>query len=340
MTQENNELPAAVETQPEALPQSEGTPETQLAAPQSAPPPEPFEETPILPIDDRRSVQTDLDSARDDLLDLMESKQAGRLLTGVLHGIEHPEATPFPIAVIYHGAYKVIIPLQEAILPPDDYHDFPQEQVNEYLLTKRLGAEVDFVVKGIDTQAKVAVASRLDAMRTKRKRYYFGKDREGNDLIHIGTRAEARVMSSIRSGIFVELFGLEVFVPIAELSYQRLMDARNEFQPGQRVLVKVTELDKADRNNIHAALSVKQAKENPARKALTRFVEGNMYVGTVTMIRPNGIYVSLDGGIDCLCKLTTRARPPRGARVTVRILGRNEQECRIWGVIVHIAGIT
>ena len=31
------------------------------------------------------------------------------------------------------------------------------------------------------------------------------------------------------------------------------------------------------------------------------------------------------------------ARPPRGARVTVRILGINHETNRIWGVITHVS---
>lgn len=34
-----------------------------------------------------------------------------------------------------------------------------------YTLTKRLGAEVDYIVKGIDGEAGIAVASRLEAMQ-------------------------------------------------------------------------------------------------------------------------------------------------------------------------------
>ena len=43
----------------------------------------------------------------------------------------------------------------------------------------------------------------------------------------------------IRPGIFVDIFGVETFVPLAELSYQRMMDATTAFQPGQRVLVRI-----------------------------------------------------------------------------------------------------
>ena len=144
-------------------------------------------------------------------------------------------------------------------------------------------------------------------------------------------------MSVIRAGIFVDLFGLELYIPLRELSYQRWMDAAAHFQPGQRILVKVLEVDRRDRNNVRASVSVKQAQENPYEKALRRYSVGNRYVGTVSVVDTTGVFVALDGGIDCLCSYPKRGRPPRGSRVTVRILGIDHVSNRIWGAITHIA---
>ena len=64
---------------------------------------------------------------------------------------------------------------------------------------------------------------------------------------------------------------------------------------------------------------------------------GNRYVGTVSVVDTTGVFVALDGGIDCLCSYPKRGRPPRGSRVTVRILGIDHVSNRIWGAITHIA---
>lgn len=292
----------------------------------------------VLSIDERPTVETDADKARNDLLDLLESQKTGRILTGTIQGVERPEDNPSrSLAVIYHGEFKVIIPAEEAVEPPSDYRGRLPEDVLHYMLTKRLGAEVDYIVKGIDPQSGLAVASRLEAMRAKRKAYYLGTDRDGNNLLYADVCAEARIVSVIRAGIFVDLFGLEIYIPLRELSYQRLMDAAAHFQPGQRILVKVLSVDRSDRNNIKAAASVKQAGENPYERALRRYSVGNRYVGAVSMVDTNGVFVALDGGIDCLCSYPKRGRPPRGSRVTVRILGINHESNRIWGAITHIA---
>ena len=292
----------------------------------------------VLAIDEKLVVETEAEKARNDLLDLMESQKTGRILTGTIQGVERQEnAQGCSMAVIYHGEFKVIIPAEEAVEPPEDYRGRLPEDVLHDMLTKRLGAEVDYIIKGIDVQSGIAAASRLDAMRAKRKEYYLGTDRDGNYRIYSDLCAEARVVSVIRAGIFVDLFGLEVYIPLRELSYQRWMDAAMYFQSGQRILVKVLSVDRSDHSNIRVTASVKQAGENPYEKALRRYSVGNRYVGTVSMVDTNGVFVALDGGIDCLCSYPKRGRPPRGSRVTVRILGINNDSNRIWGAITHIA---
>lgn len=292
----------------------------------------------VLAIDGHLVAETEAEKARNDLLDLMESQKTGRILTGTIQGVERQESNQsHSMAVIYHGEFKVIIPAEEAVEAPEDFRGRLPEDVLHDMLTKRLGAEVDYIVKGIDAQSGIAAASRLDAMRAKRKEYYLGTDRDGNYRIYSDLCAEARVVSVIRAGIFVDLFGLEVYIPLRELSYQRWMDAAMYFQSGQRILVKVLSVDRSDRSNIRVTASVKQAGENPYEKALRRYSVGNRYVGTVSMVDTNGVFVALDGGIDCLCSYPKRGRPPRGSRVTVRILGINNDSNRIWGAITHIA---
>lgn len=237
----------------------------------------------------------------------------------------------------YHGEFKVLIPSEEAIYEPDDYRGQRKSDVLYYMLNKRMGAEIDYVIRGVDPETGMAGGSRMEAMALKRKAYFYKTDRNGNYQLYVGSRAEARVVSVIRAGIFVDLFGAECYIPLKELSYQRWVDASQHFQPGQRVLVRIIELDRSDWNHLHVTVSVKQASANPYEKALKRYVVGERYVGTVSLVDLTGVFVSLDGGVDCLCTYPPRGRPPRGTRVTVRILGVNTEKCRIWGTITHMS---
>lgn len=332
-TDENEEIAAEQETESEPEPAGSEAPEPvqrprrrRQARASNAP---------VLAIGDRLTVETAAEKARSDLLDLVESMKTQRILTGTIQGVE--QAGSRSLAVLYHGDFKIIIPADQAVLLVEDRQGRSPEEILSDTLNKRLGAEIDYIIKGIDQESGIAVGSRLEAMEIKRRQYYFGRDRDGNNLIYEGVCAEARIVSVIRAGIFADLFGLEVYIPLRELSYQRLMDAGVQYQTGQRVLVKILKLDRSDRSHIQVTASVKQAGENPYEKALKRYSVGNRYVGTVSMVDTTGVFVALDGGIDCLCSYPKRGRPPRGSRVTVRILGINHESNRIWGAITHIA---
>ena len=143
-------------------------------------------------------------------------------------------------------------------------------------------------------------------------------------------------MSVIPEGIFVDLFGLDVFVPLKELSYIRLPDAMGYFEPGDRVLVKIIKLDRSNPKDIFVMASIKQVATNPTQKVLEKIEAGGNYAGTVTMIDESGIFVQLDVGAECKCKFPFRARPPIDARVIVLIDGVNMAEGTVWGKITYV----
>ena len=291
----------------------------------------------VISIGERLSVETEADKAKNDLLDLLESMRASRLLTGIIQGVERSGNTCR--AVLYHGIFKIVIPGEEVIELPKNLRGQEPETVRHYLLTKRLGAEIDYVIKGIDPDADVAVASRLEAMRAKRKQYYLDTDRSGNQILYSGVCAEARVVAVVSGGIFVDIFGQETHIPTEELSYQRMVNPISKYHSGDKVIVKILDIDKTEPTHIKVVASVKQVNANPSERMVRRYSVGNRYVGTVAMVNTSGVFVTMDGSIDCLCSLPKRGRPPVGARVTVRILGISVEEGRIWGAITHVAAV-
>ena len=286
----------------------------------------------VMSIDARRTVETDADKAKNDLIDLTESLKSDKIMTGKVQGVERGFDGHDSVAVLYHGVFKIVIPAEEMVDEPEEEKDRTLDESYHYLVTQRLGAEVDYVVNRIFYDDMIAFASRLDAMQIKRKRFYRGGE---GALVHEGVRAEARVVSVIRAGIFVDVFGVEAFIPLRELSYQRIGNAMYQFNAGDRVIVKILSVENKDLNNIKIQASVKQASINPYDFALKKYSVGNRYVGTVSMVDKNGVFVALDGGVDCLCRFPARGRPMKGARATVQILGIDEKSNRIWGIITH-----
>lgn len=282
-------------------------------------------------LDNRESTLTDAYRSQNDLLDLTESMRARTMLTGHIQGIECIRGTEIPeFATLYYGSYKVIIPVDELI-------SVDEEATTEYrgaAVSRRLGAEIDYVVKGIDQENRIAAASRLDAMAIKRREFFQRKDYEGNTIIREGSDVEARVVSVISYGVFVEVFGVESFIPRSELSLVRMADASERFRAGDRTLVRVLRISSDENGNIRLRLSVRQAHEEFEEAILSRFVPDNLYSGTVSMVSLSGVHVNL-GDASCLCPFPRRGRPTVGARVCVRVRGVNLEEKQIWGIIIR-----
>ena len=323
-------LPKSVHSAPEVEPEETPAPRTRIKMEV------PIPNTDILAIDDELGVQTELEKARDKFLDLIESLKTGRYLTDRIQGVEKHSDGGMPRAVIFHGDYKVILMASMVVDLPRDIRERDPNEMYYYLLQKRLGSEIDYVVKGVDSNTGLAVGSRKEAMLNKRRHYYLNLTREGTYRVYEGLVCEARVVSVIPEGIFVDVFGIDVYIPLRELSYTRIPDAMGYFEPGDRILVKITKLDRSDPKNIYVAASVKQVASNPTDKALEKIDVGGNYAGTVTMIDQGGIFVQLDMGAECRCKFPPRARPPIDARVIVSIDGVSMETKSVWGKITYV----
>ncbi len=291
----------------------------------------------IISIDGSPRVMTQEEREKNDLLDIVESLKGGRILTDRLQGVERTSITGEPMAVLNHGVFKILIPASEMIDLPENLNNRTPNEVYYLLLHKRMGAEIDYIVKGISPDDTVAAASRKEAMASKRRHFYYGRDREGNNLLYEDACCEARVTCVFGGGIVVDLFGLETYIPLRELSWQRISRAQDRFSPGDRVIVRIQELDRSDRSNILVKTSIRLAQTNPYTEALKKYNVDSCYTGTVSHIDTAGVFVALDGGIDCLCSFPPRGRPPIGSRVSIYILGKDDDRQRIWGTIIHAA---
>ena len=174
---------------------------------------------------------------------------------------------------------------------------------------------------GILTQLHAETAQAMYA-------YTVGRQQEANEMALSNAILAERLISS--------LFFSFLFIKLRELSYVRLTDAMGYYEPGDRVLVKVTQLNRDDPDDIRVAASVKQVAANPVDKALEKIEVNSNYAGTVTLTDSTGIFVRLDMGAECRCRFPYRARPPKGARVVVKIAGVDMEQKTVWGNITYV----
>ena len=287
----------------------------------------------IITIEEERTVQTEEDMAKADLLELQDAARTGRIMSGIIQGYERTEKDfSGSRVVVYHGACKIIISSMKLVEEPEDFRGKEKETVYAMMAQKRLGAEIEFMVKTVDEKEFTAVANRVEAMAIRRDSFYFKK----SGIIKEGMCAEARVVAINPNGIWVEIFGVETFIHNRELGYQRVHQPGELFQTGQRVIVKILSVKKED-GKVRVEASIKQAQENPFEKEIWKFKQGSFYLGKVTMVTERGVFVALDGGVDCYCRIPARGRPPRGARATVKIINIDSVHNRVQGFITHIS---
>ena len=316
----NDESVTSPEKQPEVKPQKQQKQQK-------------VKEQNIITIEDERTVQTERDMAFADLRELQEAARTGRIMTGIIQGFERTDKDfSGSRVVVYHGSCKILISSMKLVEEPEDFHGKEKAEVYAAMAQKRIGAEIEFVVKTVDEKEFTAVANRVEAMSIRKDNFYLKK----SGIIKEGACAEARIVAVTPFGVWAEIFGVESFINNRELGYQRIHQPSEFFQTGQRVIVKILSVKK-DNGKIRVDASIKQAQENPFEKEIWKFAQGSMYLGKVTMVTERGVFVALDGGVECYCKMPTRGRPPRGARATVKIVNIDPVKSRVIGFITHIS---
>ena len=224
-----------------------------------------------------------------------------KILNGVLSGVETTPNDRAIIAVTYYEDYKVIIPAQEMIeTAPNEHLD---NVAYSKILSSMVGAEISFVILSIENESKTIVASRNRANARNRKTFYFDKDAYGRYKIYEGSLVEARVVGINRNSVTLEIFGATVSVPAAELSWTWISDINELYSIGDRVMVKITEIngrDKDETDSFYITASVRQAQENEQAELISRTRKGNVFVGKVIDIRKGTYIIKLTNGLQAI----------------------------------------
>ena len=129
-----------------------------------------------------------------------------------------------------------------------------------------LGAEIDFIIKGLDARARSIAASRKDAMYKKRQIFYLDKDASGKPKVYEDRIVQARVVAVTEKVVRVELFGVETSIPARDLSFDWLGDAKERFHVGEQILVRVLSVDAGYGSYYRPCRCEKRGREHQPRQ--------------------------------------------------------------------------
>lgn len=117
------------------------------------------------------------------------------------------------------------------------------------------------------------------------------------DDLQIGEVREGHISSVVNFGAFVDLGGMDGLVHVSELSWQHVNHPSEVVKVGEKVTVKVLEID---RERTRISLSIKQTTEDPWQAFIASKEVGLILEGTVIKTVPFGAFVSVGHGVEGL----------------------------------------
>lgn len=231
-----------------------------------------------------------------------------RILTGVLSGTEETENGKL-IAVVNYNNFRVVIPASEVLLNPVSEGEYGV-LIKNRIIGKMIGAEIDFVIRGIETKSRSIVASRKEAMLRKRKVFYFNRDELGKYRINENDIIQARIISVEDKSLRIEAFGVEHKIRARDLSYDWLGDVRDHYNVGDTTLIRIQKIFRESPENLGIEADVKSVSGEQNLNDLDKCRPQGKYAGVVTDVYRGVVFIHLHIGVNAVAHSCYDERMP------------------------------
>jgi|GEM_PF-1393860 len=229
------------------------------------------------------------DSGQHDLSILTAARNGRKILTATVDAIE-TDGEALPRVVFYVGTVKVMIPFNQMGFDLDPETITQREA--RLLIDSMLSAKIDYMVRGVDTQNRVAGASRRDAMILRQRTILNARGTGSEFRVNEGTRCMARVLHVSRNLVRVEVFGFETYVRIDNISNLWVNDIREVVRVGEERPVEITSLTRDENGRVTSMrVSMKAAEDAPQLELRT----GNTYTGSISNFSATAYFVRVAG---------------------------------------------
>lgn len=294
----------------------------------------------ILSIDAKAEVETE--EYREDTIwhEIRNAYRTRRILTGTLGGVEQADDGKSLVIVEYKG-FRVVIPAKEMMLSLDrrpsgnDYTALMRR--HNQILSAMMGAEIDFIVRGIDNKTRSIVASRKEAMLRKRQTFYLDQDASGEYRITPGRLVQARVTAVSEKVIRVEAFGLECAILARDLAWDWMGDARDRYSVGDRIVVRILDVQRNGLEDITIRADVKSVSSTTDQDNLKKCRVQGKYAGKVTDVHKGVVFVRLTNGVNAIAHACLdRRMPGKKDDVSFVVTHIDPEQCVAFGIITRI----
>ena len=229
-----------------------------------------------------------------------------------------------------HLNYRVLIPFSEMDIeiierPGEEEEDRANRTYKT--MTNMLGARIDFIITGIDTENDLIAGSRAMATRIRRRDILNARDREGNYLIYPGRQVQGNVLAVHQSFAWVDVYGMRVRVRTCDISSDYTANAYDALQNGMSVSLYVVRVDRDDDGNVTMLyVSMRNdAKEREQKERISQSLRtGDECLGRVTNRTGKAIFLTLNNGLQAMAFVSNGLRgrrvPNIGDTVALRVL--------------------
>ncbi len=214
--------------------------------------------------------------------------------------------------------FKVFLPGSQVALHP--IADF-DEMVGQTIETR--------IIQNNDNGIVVSRRAILEEEREEQRKQTLSSISEGQIV-------SGKVVKIIDAGAFVDIGGIEGFVPIGEFSWGRVRHPGDVVRESEDVQVRILRLEI---ENGKITLGVKQTTEDPWETVQQRYEVGGRVSGKVVFAAEFGVFVELEPGIEGLVHVSELSwvknfRHPSevvsvGSEIEVAILGIKPEQRRI-----------
>ena len=234
-------------------------------------------------------IRERVDSALHDISVLTAARNARRILTTTVDAIETGEDM-LPRVIVFVGTVKLLIPFSEMGFDLDPQTVMPREA--RLLTHSMLGAKIDYMVRGIDMENRLAVGSRRDAMLVRQATILNARGINREYRVIEGMRVTARITHVSQYTVRVEVYGFETWVPIGDISNLWVKDIREVIQVGEERPVEITSLTRGEDGKVTSMkVSIRAAEEIPHLEVRA----GNTYTGYITSFSETAYFVRIAG---------------------------------------------
>lgn len=252
--------------------------------------------------------------------EIQSAYQNDKIINGTLLGFENVKLNDKKelCGIVWMGNIKGLIPLRESGIDPED-----KNAINKYRALS--GMEINFKVLHFDQEGNMFLASRKKA-REEMAEITLRK-------IDVGYNIHCVIREVHPRHVIGDIGGIDVIIPVFELTYGWIEDLREHYKPGTHIRVQVMEIN---RETKEVKVSHKALLKNPFPDCTTRYAKGGEYVGTVSGVQNYGIFVNLEEGVDSLAPHLKFQHVKKGDKVLVRVINIDVEKEKIRTKIVRV----